>query len=190
MALKISNSSHAYGMQCTPSPGCKPYHCRDHGGDTCHNPDYQFQIINHHSISSKRLRPGNTVLLRSVNSPTNWLDCSSSTKCVISQCAEDNSDDSANSSYISNCSRHHFQVYTVNKKHKLIKSGHQLQFKYSGGGGGESSSYLSCNDKKYCKLLSEGECPNEQRAIFPRQPKSDGTCDPESFSVDLLHGNF
>lgn len=170
-------------MKCVPSPGCTPMPCHDHGGNTCHGPELQFQIINHPSISSRRIKSSNTVLLRSVNTPTSWLDCSDATRCIISPCREDNPDDGANSSYISNCSRHHFQVFGVGRRdNKILNNQHKLKFKYSNS----DDSYLNCNGKR-CTLLQDGLCPVEKGAKVPFiQDEKTGQCPIQSFEVELL----
>lgn len=165
-------------MKCVPSPGCTPLPCKDYGINTCHGIENQFQIVNHQSISSRRIKSGNIVLLRSINTPTRWLDCSNTEKCVISPCTEDNPDDEANSSYISNCSRHHFQVFGVRRRlKKVLNNHHKLQFKYNDDG------FLNCNGKR-CHLIPDGICPSRSKVPFVQD--TDGTCPAEGFHVQLL----
>lgn len=175
ISLTIGEGSH--GMKCVPSPGCTPLPCDMNactGVNTAEN--NQFHIINHES-STKKIRSGATVLLRSVNAPSNWLDCSN-TRCIVSTCAEDNEEDPANISYVSSCSSHQFKVFGLGRQlNKLLKVEHKLQFRHK-----TRPSYLSCNGKR-CILLDQGSC--QISPVFPVE-KVDGNCPIENFSVDKL----
>ena len=164
-------------MKCVPSPGCTPLPCRDRAGNTCKRNDNQFQIINHMNISARKILSGSTILLRSVNSPSNWLDCSSPNKCTISTCPEDNVEEPSNSSYISNCSRHHFQVFGVDRKlSQILNINHKLRFRSN------SDKYLNCNGKR-CKLLQEDNCRTDS-TVAPIELNEDReTCEPQNFTV-------
>lgn len=175
IALTFNDGSH--GMRCELAPGCTPLPCKNRGGNTCEHVDNQFQIVKQDNHSN-RIKNGNTVLLRSVNSPSNWLDCSD-TQCIISPCNEDNVQDPGNSSYLSNCSKHHFQVYGLNRApSKVLSVNHLLQFSYS-----NSERFLSCRGKD-CKLLADGECPNRPYSAFPNPP--DDICPKEYFKATKL----
>ena len=133
------------GMECTPSPGCIPKPCATiFGSDTCSNIRHQFAIYN---PDSKKIKSGNIVVLRSLYKPTTWLDCSDSRgRCTLSQCI-DNSADTSNSSYISECDYHKFKILGVNRPEgKLLKSDHQVQLKHP-----VDDTYLNCSGKR-CEL--------------------------------------
>lgn len=167
-------------MQCTPSPGCNPVECEDFGGNTCDDSLNQFQIVNHHTVSGSKVKTGNIVLLRSIKTNTHWLDCSDHTQCVLSPCNEDNPEDPGNSSYISNCSKHHFTVLGLGRPlHKLLSTKHKLQFKYGDSG------FLNCNGKR-CEILPEGDCPNPASMKVLVEPNEDGVCPVDSFFVTKL----
>ena len=165
-------------MECRPSPGCSPRDCiTDHlGYTTCEEEYHQFQIINHPNITKKRIKSGNTVFLRSINSPANWLECSSR-QCKISRCYEDNVLDPFNSSYIPTCARYQFQVWGVNRgKGRSISVHNKVYFK-----GSSNHTYLNCNGK-YCTLLEEGECQRKKHQVIER----DGPCPIQTFKVTKL----
>ena len=180
--LKFGDKDTSYGVQCVPSPGCTPITrpCRNFGGDTCAESKSQFQIINLPSVRSPKIRNGNTVLLRSVQTKSHWLDCSNHDQCVISECREDYVEDSANDSYISNCSYHQFQVYGIGKSGRArLSTNNLLKFKYSDPVTGYDG-YLNCNGRK-CNLLTETECP-----VRPFVSLSSATCSPEGFQIKKL----
>lgn len=176
----VNDEDISYGMKCVPSPGCTPLPCR---GISCQGEDNQFHIVNHKSKTNK-IKSGATVLLRSVNAPSNWLDCSGSSNtdtCIISTCREDNVEDPQNASYISSCSSHHFKVFGVGRGiNKVLNVNHKLQFRDK-----NQQSYLSCNGKK-CKLRAKGECPNSRRYILDFEPDQNGECSVESFRATKL----
>ena len=160
-------------MKCVPSPGCTPLPCV---GSSCTGVHNQFHIINHET-SVNKIRSGSIVLLRSVNAPANWLDCSNPRSCIISTCREDNVEDLTNASYKSSCTSHQFQVFGVGRKNnKLLNVGHKLRFKDK-----NQQSYLSCNGKR-CSLLESGICPT--RPLF--SVESNGECPIGNFSVYKL----
>lgn len=167
-----------YGIECRFPYGCIPRLCFTHhlsGYNTCEEKYHQFQIINHKNITKKRIKSGNTVLLRSMASPGKWLDCSTR-RCRVSQCYEDGIQDPYNSTYIPTCSRHHFEVWGMNRRRgKILSSHHKLQFK------GRSGDFVNCNGV-FCTLLEEGEC---QRAKY-QTIRRDEPCPIQGFSVIKL----
>ena len=158
-------------MKCVPSPGCTPVPCIR---SRCTGLNNQFYIINL-ATSGKKILSGGTVLLRSVNAPANWLDCSNRNNCIISTCREDNVEDLTTASYKSSCTSHQFQVFGVRRRlNRLLNIKHKLRFKDK-----NQQSYLSCNGKR-CRLLERGICPT--RPLF----LSNGECQIEKFSVHKL----
>lgn len=171
-----------YGMECVPSPGCTPLPCKNYGGNSCEDLTHQFEIINYDSTKrSKRIKSQTTILLRSFRSRSQWLDCSNPDSCVISDCPEDNPDDPSNASYVSNCSRHQFQVFGIGRgANKVINSNTKLQFKYS-----DSEEFLTCNGRK-CHTLTDGSCPDMRATKVTVTPDENGQCENEKFSVIKL----
>ncbi len=152
IALTLADKNEAIG--CTPS--CIPKPCTVF---SCKNEDNQFEIIKANRSATPRIESGNTVLLRSVKFESKFLDCSDSRRCTISTCNEDNlNEDISNSSYISNCARHQFQIFGYSKNKGALKTSlttnHQLQFKEH-----DSSKLMDCRGK-FCKM-DDGSCPPE-----------------------------
>ena len=177
ISLTIGGGSH--GVKCVSSPGCIPVHCATNtctGASTAEN--NQFYIVKHGVTSNRKILSGSTVSLRSVNTPSKWLDCSDPTNCIISTCREDNVEDPSNSNYVSSCIWHQFEVFGVGRAlNKLLNIEHKLQFRDR-----DQQTYLSCNGKR-CKLLAEGRC--QRRPVYTVN-KTNGECPIESFSVNKL----
>lgn len=133
-------------MRCTPSPGCIPKPCIDiFGTNSCSNIEHQFAIYN---PTSKKIKSGNIIVLRSVFKPTTWLDCNSDSRgrCLLSQCI-DNAADSANASYITECDVHQFKILGVNRgEGKILNADHKIQLKHP-----VDDTYLNCSGKR-CHL--------------------------------------
>ena len=170
-------------MECVPSPGCTPLPCRNFGGNSCEDLNSRFEIVNYDPTKriDKRIKSETTVLLRSLRTRSRWLDCSNPDNCVISDCPEDNPDDPSNGSYVSNCSRHQFQVSGVGRDaNKVLNTNFKLKFKYS-----DSDEFLSCNGRK-CHTLAEGSCPDPRVTKVAVTPDENGQCESEKFSAIKL----
>ena len=163
--LKTRNGK--FAIKCSNNSRCMRLPCYDE--NSCHQPSHQFQIINHQNTSSKKIKSGGTVLLRSVNHPSNWLDCSNITSCTLSECLEENIDS------ISSCSKHHLQILGKRRPlNKLLNTANKILFKHP-----FFSKYLNCRHD-FCELIEDGVCSPASVGKVNR------SCSPESFKVIKL----
>ena len=146
------------GMECVPSPGCVPISCE---GSACLQGHNQFQIVKKDEEDTKNtIRGGNTVLLRSVEDYSHWLDCSNPTICKISECSEDNAGDPNNASYVSSCAKHRFKIFGVGRNSKVLNVNNSLQFKSI-----EQDGLLKCSNKKCGIDVSCGDSTTDVSCI-------------------------
>ena len=174
----------AHGMKCVPSPGCTPVPCL---GSICKSIPNQFQIIKtNEEDGGQSIRSWNTVVLRSVNDYSHFLDCSNPANCVVSECREDNDvEDPNNASYVSSCANHKFEIIGIRrKKGKVLNTSHKIQFRKPNTDGGEEQ-YLSCNGKR-CHLKRDGDCPTQRTILFSPPRDSLGRCPIDAFNVTKL----
>ncbi len=174
----------AHGIECVPSPGCTPIPCV---GSACESPDSQFQIVKiDEEENGDSIRSGNTVVLRSIESYSQFLNCSNPAQCVLSDCRKDNVEDPNNASYIPTCTDHLFEIVGVKRKlGKILNVKHDLKFKskhpHPDPKQRNSEHYLSCNGK-FCHLLKKGDCPASRRPVFT-PVSSQGECPIDTFKA-------
>lgn len=164
------SESASYGVKCvTSSVGCRPVQCQHFGDDSCIDLSHQFSVVKYGSGSSK-IRSGNTVLLRSVDTPSRWVDCSGS-QCVLSSCSSDNVRDAGSPSYRSSCSKHRFVVVKKSPGSNWLRTGYSVELR-------QGSQYLNCNGKK-CVKLGSGSCPSSSFRLVP----VGRACPPQRFTL-------
>ena len=177
------------GIECNPSPGCTPVVCT---GNHCEqNIRNQFQLIKpDFRVNGKNVRSGSTIILRSIDVYSHFLDCSNPMRCVVSECKEDAQEDRLNASYASSCAKHQFQVFGVNRTlNKILNTkSHKLKFKSTSPrtDSKNRSYFLSCNAKR-CHLQPEGACPKQNKnLVFNVTRLSPGLCPVDSFQATIL----
>lgn len=166
-------------MECSISPGCIPVSCV---GSACKSLPNIFQII---KIGNERvsIRDGDTVVLRSVDHFSHFLDCSDSTRCTLSTCRIDSYVWDLNSyNYISTCGHHQFEIFGIKRKNKILSTRTRIYFRKKFA----NEFYLSCN-WKMCYLQVKGDCPINQKYVIFNPPRDSlGRCPIDTFRVTKI----
>ena len=168
-------------MECSIYPGCIPVPCI---GSTCRSIPNMLQIIR---VTNERvsIRYGDTVVLRSVEHYSHFLDCSDPTRCTLSTCRTDyyRGVDLNNDDYVSTCRNHQFEIFGIRRKNKILETSDMIYFRKKFIRINNFEHYLSCNGKT-CHLKVKGNCPANQRiAIFHPPRNSSGVCPIDIFKV-------
>lgn len=176
------------GIECTPSPGCVPIECRN--PRACSGLRSQFQIIKtDETQTGRKIRNGNTVVLRSIEDYSYFLDCSNPNSCILSECREDNVEDPYNASYVPSCTKHQFEIIGINRApNKILNTGHKFQFKNkdSHSDPQRRDFYLTCNGK-FCHLKPQGQCEsNRPPALFVAKGTEKNKCKPDTFTISKI----
>ena len=155
-------------MECTLIHGCYPTPCSG-TPSTCKSITDIFEIAKIRSTGGVNIGSGDAVYLRSVRYKTRFLDCSSASKCVLTECRESLNQrlpPAQCQRYTSTCPRHMFEIISISSsRNKHLDSSHNVVFRWKPVGDdftsedGSAESYLSCYGGVSCHLEKRTECP-------------------------------
>ena len=118
----------SYGMKCDPTSGCVPVPCQE---SSCISASSIFQIMKaKNNDGDSMIRSSDKVSLRSTDYKSYFLNCSKSTKCLLSQCGRSPLlRPSLCLKYRSSCTDYVFIILGTTKKNEPLRTNQIVVFR-------------------------------------------------------------